>query len=211
MLRARHLNSTTIAPGASFSVGLNLFDVSSELVEALQEAFREAAPHGLGPDRARVSFLELAPLETVVIALDDSAPEARRVRIHLLTPTELKGAADWETKPVFTPLACRIRDRISTLRALYGDGPLAIDFREFERHSAQIALIQSRLKKKEASRRSTRSGQCHSLGGVIGEIEYSGDLARFLPYLEAAQWTGVGRYTVWGNGELTTQPFPTQP
>ncbi|MGB9605238.1 MAG: CRISPR system precrRNA processing endoribonuclease RAMP protein Cas6, partial [Bryobacteraceae bacterium] len=35
-----------------------------------------------------------------------------------------------------------------------------------------------------------------------GEVEYEGDVAEFVPYLEAAQWTGVGRQTVWGKGEL---------
>ena len=31
---------------------------------------------------------------------------------------------------------------------------------------------------------------------------YRGDLAAFLPYLRAARWTGVGRQTVWGKGEI---------
>ena len=28
------------------------------------------------------------------------------------------------------------------------------------------------------------------------------ELARFLPWLQAAQWTGVGRQTVWGKGHI---------
>jgi hypothetical protein len=27
-------------------------------------------------------------------------------------------------------------------------------------------------------------------------------LAEFVPFLRAARWTGVGRQTVWGNGEI---------
>ncbi len=34
--------------------------------------------------------------------------------------------------------------------------------------------------------------------------EYEGDLAEFLPYLEAAHWTGVGRHCTWGNGQIHT-------
>jgi hypothetical protein len=54
----------------------------------------------------------------------------------------------------------------------------------------------------DAERVSRRTGQRHSLGGFIGVAEYEGDLADFVPYLEAARWTGVGRQTVWGKGEI---------
>jgi hypothetical protein len=30
-------------------------------------------------------------------------------------------------------------------------------------------------------------------------------MAEFLPYLEAARWTGVGRQTVWGKGEIAVE------
>lgn len=54
----------------------------------------------------------------------------------------------------------------------------------------------------DIERRSTRTGQTHSIGGFIGEAEYEGDLREFLPFLKAAQWTGVGRQTVWGKGQI---------
>jgi hypothetical protein len=54
-------------------------------------------------------------------------------------------------------------------------------------------------------RRSSRTGQTHGIGGFTGFAEYEGDLAEFLPWLEAAQWTGVGRQSVWGKGEIRLQ------
>jgi hypothetical protein len=54
----------------------------------------------------------------------------------------------------------------------------------------------------EYERRSARTGQSHSLGGFTGHAEYEGDLTEFVPWLEAAFWTGVGRLTVWGNGMM---------
>lgn len=98
-----------------------------------------------------------------------------------------------------------MRDRVSMLNALYGSGPLQIDFKDFARRAELIHATSSRLAWKEASRRSSRSGETHSLGGFTGEVEYFGGLAEFMPYLEAAYWTGVGRQTVWGKGELTAQ------
>jgi hypothetical protein len=63
-------------------------------------------------------------------------------------------------------------------------------------------MTRCELRDEHASRRSSRTGQVHPLGGFTGEAEYRGELAEFLPYLRAARWTGVGRQTVWGKGEL---------
>ena len=54
-------------------------------------------------------------------------------------------------------------------------------------------------------RRSSRTGQRHGIGGFVGFAEYEGDLAEFVPYLEAAYWTGVGRHCTWGNGQIKTR------
>ena len=37
---------------------------------------------------------------------------------------------------------------------------------------------------------------------MVGVAEYEGELGEFVPFLEAAQWTGVGRQTVWGKGAI---------
>ena len=49
---------------------------------------------------------------------------------------------------------------------------------------------------------SRATGQRHALGGFTGFAEYAGELAEFVPYLEIGRWTGVGRQTVWGKGEI---------
>jgi hypothetical protein len=54
----------------------------------------------------------------------------------------------------------------------------------------------------DVERRSSRTGQVHPIGGFIGEAEYEGNLTEFVSYLRAARWTGVGRQTVWGKGEI---------
>ena len=96
----------------------------------------------------------------------------------------------------------RIRDRIGALRELYGDGPLDIDFRAFGERAARVRMTHCEIARVETERRSSRTGQTHPIGGFVGEAEYEGDLSEFIPYLKAAQWTGVGRQTVWGKGEI---------
>jgi hypothetical protein len=65
--------------------------------------------------------------------------------------------------------------------------------------------VRSELRQVTVARRSGRTGQRHGIGGFVGFAEYEGDLAEFVPYLEAAHWTGVGRHCTWGNGEICTE------
>ncbi len=134
--------------------------------------------------------------------IPDPAPVSR-LRVHFLTATELKGSAH----PDFGTLLSRIRDRVSTLRELYGAGPLEIDFKNFGARAVQVRMTRCDLAPVALSRTSRATGQTHSLGGFTGICEYEGDLAEFVPYLEIARWTGVGRQTAWGKGEIGYETF----
>jgi len=142
----------------------------------------------LAPLRCRQLSLSLAPHPEPVT----------RVKVEFLTPTDLKGGhgADFPT------LLGRLRDRISTLRSLYGDGPLEIDFKAMGQRATLVHSLSQDIDYIERQRKSFHTGQVHPLGGFIGEAIYEGPLAEFLPYLELGAWLGVGRQTVWGNGEL---------
>ncbi len=144
------------------------------------------------------TLTSVAGTESLHLSMCAAAAPIHRVRVHFLTPTELKGAE----QPEFGILLARIRDRVSTLRELYGDGPLAIDFKAFGERASRVSMTRCELVPVAAERTSRGTGQRHSLGGFTGVAEYEGELAEFLPYLEIARWTGVGRQTVWGKGEI---------
>ena len=129
-----------------------------------------------------------------------------RLRVRFVTPTELKAGHHVADRPEFGILFGRLRDRISTLRALYGVGPLEIDFHAMGERAATVRMTRCELQMHELDRLSSRTGQRHPLGGFVGEAEYEGELAEFLPYLLAGRWTGVGRQTVWGKGETEVIP-----
>jgi hypothetical protein len=226
VFRARHLDGCRFEPGARFHFDLHLFDPESPAIAYLVLAFSELAQEGLGPRRGCVELAGVSQLDErrqpavelydrSMILQEPAAPleidlapqptPVTRVRVRFVTPTELKSGHEIAGRPEFTTLAARIRDRISTLRALYGEGPLDIDFRGFGDRAAGIRLTDCRLRQVEIVRRSSRTGQRHPIGGFSGEAEYEGDLTEFVPYLRAAQWTGVGRQTVWGKGEIATE------
>jgi CRISPR/Cas system endoribonuclease Cas6 (RAMP superfamily) len=85
---------------------------------------------------------------------------------------------------------------------LYGAGMLPIDFRAIGERATAVSLVECRLQRTDVDRLSSRSGQRHPLGGFVGEAEYAGELAEFMPYLRLGKWVGVGRQTVWGKGEI---------
>jgi len=203
VFRAQALAGAVFRAGESFSFDLNLFDMRAPAIGSLGEAFARLAREGLGLGRGHAELTAVSPLIPLELSLDPLAEKVERARVAFLTPTELKNGREMAARPEFGVLAARIRDRLSTLRSLYGEGPLAIDFAGFGERAACVRMTRCEVATVEVRRRSSRTGQSHSLGGFVGEAEYEGDLREFIPYLRAARWTGVGRQTVWGKGEVT--------
>lgn len=219
-----HLDGFTFDAGSRFYFDLNLFDTEAPAIAYLVLTFAQLAREGLGPGRRRVELTSVTqlseqgnPFATVYengsmtvhqnippLALDLTTTEepVTRLRVRFVIPTELKSGQQIAATPEFGILAARMRDRISTLRELYGGGPLDIDFRAFGERAASVRMTRCEIQSVDVTRRSSRTGQVHPIGGFLGEADYEGDLAEFVPYLKAAQWTGVGRQTVWGKGEI---------
>ena len=138
-----------------------------------------------------------------------AAAGVERVKVRFVTAAEIKGGAFSVESPDFGPLLARIRDRVSNLAWLYGGerravGDRALEYRALSLAAGRVFTVRSDLREVREQRTSQRSGQTHWLGGLMGDVEYGGELAAFVPWLEAARWTGVGRQTVWGKGEMET-------
>jgi hypothetical protein len=202
VLRAAALDGLVLAPGDGFHFDLHLFDVRQPAIDGLRLSFAELAREGLGASRGSVELVGVDPFALVRVPLEPEPGAASRVRLRFLTPTELKWEGRLLDEPRFGPLVARIRDRVSSLRVLYGAGPLDIDFQGFGRRAEPVRMIWSDLRRARVVRRSSRTGQVHPIGGFTGEAEYEGELAEFLPFLRAARWCGAGRHAVWGNGHV---------
>ena len=191
ILRASHLNGCAFAPGEAFHVDVHTFDPEGHTAADVARGFATApsARFELQKVEGRGDF-----------SVDLAAPEpARSLVVRFVTATELKGAGD---PAAFSVLFARVRDRVATLRRLYGSGPLQADFRGLGERARNIRTVRADLSERRVFRRSSRTGEVHGIGGFEGAAEYAGDLAEFAPWLRAACWTGVGRHTVWGNGEI---------
>lgn len=216
VFRVAHLDGLTVPPLGSFYLDVHVFDLRAPVLPQFRAAFAQLALRGIGPGRGRTELERVEQLDLDEHGVDidevpgppsamrfDPEPAAHhRVLVHFLTPTELKSDGTRAERPVFPILFARLRDRISTLRALYGAGPLDVDFFGLGLRAGAVRLNWYNLVRERSSRKSGRTGQVHPLGGFTGEAEYEGELAEFLPWLRAARWVGVGRQTVWGKGDL---------
>ncbi len=203
VLRAASLDGQQFGAGESFTLGANVFDPDISAIEHFRLTFEQLCKEGLGPSRPRIELLEARELPGVEVKLEEQRNPVSKIKLAFVTPTELKIGGEILREPRFDAVFKRARDRAAGLVALYQtphDG--RPDFRGLGGRAEAIRMTSSRLVQIEPKRRSSRTGQTHSLGGFQGEAEYEGELTEFLPYLEALWWTGVGRLTVWGNGQV---------
>jgi CRISPR/Cas system endoribonuclease Cas6 (RAMP superfamily) len=131
----------------------------------------------------------------------DVTPRPSRLTLRFITPTHLKADGKIVTRPAFHHLIKRLRDRISALAHFYCNDTLNIDHKEFGRRAETIRTIACHIGWEERDRRSWKTGLSHDMGGFVGEVTYEGDLEEFLPLLILGQYTHVGKYAVWGNGQ----------
>jgi hypothetical protein len=222
VFRAAHLDGATIEQGRPFRFDVHLFDLKDPAIVHFVLAFAQLVKEGIGPRRGRAKLVKVNQLDAqgratacvydgaafvpaelqppIHLDLSAEGEPVSKVQVRFLTPTELKHGQLLATRPEFEVLFGRIRDRISTLRALYGAGPLGIDFKAMGERAAQVKMTECNLRFSDAERRSARTGERHPLGGFVGEVGYEGSLGEFMPYLRAARWVGIGRQTVWGKG-----------
>jgi hypothetical protein len=204
VLRCRNLDGHTYSPGEIFPLQLNLFLPTLDPLGALSAALTAMGDAGFGPTRSRASLL--LPPEHVrhSLQLEEPFEKTGAIRVRFHTPTELKSNGEITPPGSFSVLFAQIYGRLNGLSTLYGSGDLSLDVKLLRKEAGSILVTARNLRSVEVSRRGTRLGQTHPLGGSVGWIDYSGDLAPFLPLFEAASFTGVGRHTVWGNGEIST-------
>lgn len=213
--------------GDRFILGLSLFGSANRWLPYFVVALRALAERGLGPTRGRLRLVEIdaetgaGPLRVfedreavvrlsgegfrVADLVTNGDGNARRVRVRFLTPTTLKRDGRLVERPSFADLVCRIRDRLSSLAAFFGDGPIEMDFAGVTRAAGEVETIACDTAWERRTRRSSRTGHVHETSGFVGEAVYEGGLGRWMPLLRLGEVLHVGKYAVWGNGRVQVE------
>lgn len=193
VVRAAHLDGAALPAGARFHFDLHVFPRDPEVRATLTRAFAGALAG------ARLEDVEETRCS---LALDPPEEAVPWLAVRFLTPTELKFEGGIASRPDFPILAARVRDRLAALCRFYRGEPLPIDPHVVAAAAQGPVLERCEVRHVSHRRHSRRTGEVHPLGGFVGEAEYRGDLRLFLPLLETAQFTGVGRHTAWGQGAI---------
>jgi len=202
VFRCSHLNGFVFATGSEFILDVNVFETHFEVRPWFERVFDRLAQTGLGPGRSRAELTHVTDLGHLNISLDPPPESISQITVCFVTPTELKVGGQVRNEPNFADLFVRVRDRVSSLSAFFGQGPLSVDFGSMGERAKSVRTTRRLREYTNTARRSTRTGQTHSIGGFTGEMDFLGELRDFLPWITCARWAGVGRHTVWGNGEL---------
>jgi hypothetical protein len=214
------------APGEAVSFGLVTIGRASRLVPYFVSAFRNLADEGLGPRRARFDLAEVAALDargTATALYQDTSPlvrlaaptlrtrdlvrpddaERTRVTLRFVTPLELKDQGAPVRRPDLGPIVRRLRDRANMLSTFFGDAPLALDFRGLALLADGVRLVEERTRTVQVNRRSSRTGQRHDVGGLLGEATYEGAaIPALMPLLRLGEAIHVGKHAAFGNGRV---------
>jgi len=151
------------------------------------------------PQPAQVSGLP-AQYSKPQVPQPPAAPDT--VHIDLEHPLRLRRKnqylkpAEFDFGTFFTTL---IR-RISMLHALTGGPPLEMDAAALASHARGISCQPHHLNWHDWARESARQKKRIPMGGIIGSVQLSGDIAPLWPWLWAGQWLHVGKGAVMGLG-----------
>lgn len=219
---------TFIPAGERLSFHLILIGQGMPYLPYFVAVFRELGRIGLGSSQGRYRLLavEAAPpyqdrLESVyqaqaepvlqgasaaissdAIAARAAALSAGRLTLHFITPTRLKHQGRWvEQGPPFAALVKTLFGRISSLSYFHCGERFEADFRGLIDRAANVRIEQNDTRWEDWSRFSGRQQQRIEMGGLVGRVTYTGDLADYLPLLALGELVHVGKGTVFGNGQ----------
>ena len=219
--------AVTYQPGQTFEFGLTLFGRGVDYLPYFIVSFKELAEKGLGVGRGRARLERIeadgrlvydaadglvrrnwqqlnpsAALTRVRARLGGNLP-AERVRLRFETPTRLKHDGHLIERPAFSVLVRALLRRISTLAALHAGHELKLDYRALIDKAEAVRLDRDATAWVDWERYSARQDARMKLGGIVGEVEYAGDLAPFVPLLAVGEWTHVGKNVTFGLGKFT--------
>lgn len=210
------------APGARLLESGEGFEFAMVLIgQALAQlplvvlAWESALAEGLGKARSRCQLLDVHCEDDPEPVYRAGHPQvrghrpqplpppaaARHLRLQLLTPLRLQkdgqcvGRRELDARTLLVALARRVQ----ALHDLHQPGQPRIDFAALAERAARIEL-QGELRWFDWTRYSNRQQREMTLGGLLGEVQLSGELDELLPLLHLGQWLHLGKNATFGLG-----------
>lgn len=128
--------------------------------------------------------------------------DAHQLTLNFLTPTRIKYQGSYCFNEV--PMAAIIQNltlRLNALSYFHGSGIWDDSLKNLKELALDTTVTELYIKKRDVLRYSNRQGKKDSLSGIIGKVNYEGNLEPLLPVLLLGQFIHVGSDAVFGCGK----------
>jgi hypothetical protein len=211
----------TYRPGETLTFGLVLVGKAIDYLPYFVYTFDELGKIGLGKGRGSYRLMRVTSDGKLVYAAEDKtirsvppqalsiseavdfdADQHTAVTMRILTPARIMHQRHLTSELPFHLLITVLLRRLLLLSFFHGGGePPAWDHRQLIGEAQKVSIESNRLKWWDWERYSARQDVRMKMGGLVGEITYSGRLDAFLPLLDAGAVVHVGKGTSFGLGK----------
>lgn len=158
-----------------------------------------ALPEGRLQDGYRAATVDDLLLDPSPAILEGTT----RIAVRFDTPCRLVRGAALTDRPDFHVLFRSLLRRLSSLAYFHCGSELDLDFRTLAVAAEQVCLVRDETRWFDWERYSARQDTRMSLGGIVGDAEYEGDMTALLPLVRLGEVLHVGKGTGFGLGRYT--------
>ena len=147
------------------------------------------------------------PVSQAQISAYASLLSASSLRVELRSPLRLVVNGSLARRLTMAVLTRRLLRRLTDLCRHFGGGPLEANFESLLAIAERVEVVEDDTKWLDLESFSGRSKRRTPIGGLVGGVNFSGELAPLLPYLAWLPVIGLGKDVTKGNGwiELVTR------
>lgn len=213
-------------PGNTLCFSLILIEKAVDYLPYFVYTFEEMGKIGIGKQRGKYRLISVTtdegelihtcedrtiravPPNQLYIPIDfpysDNGIES--LTITFITPARILYGRHFATKPNFHILIRSLLRRIALLAYFHGDKQkMTWDLNRIIAAAESIRIQKDGTRWWDWERYSTRQGERMKMGGLVGEVEYRGNIEPFLPIIKAGEIFHVGKGTSFGLGKYETQ------
>lgn len=218
---------TCYLEGEIFSLKLVLIGEGISFLPYCIMVLEEIGKQGLGRKRGRFILKEITAtdgfLDKVIYnnkegilakdiptitakAINRDEKNPKELILKTITPIRIKSKGELVDDIGFLLILRGVMRRYSWLSSIYCNQLPEIPYQDLlDEASATVEKVESNLHWKELERYSHRQKKRQKLGGVEGEIRFSGNLSPFLPLLRLGEYLHIGKNTAFGLGRYSLQ------
>ncbi len=136
------------------------------------------------------------------LIVGNPSSEVHSLELNLHTPLRLKFENSLHADLPFHVLVRAILRRISSLHNYHGNGEPPLDYRGMVERAKSVEIREPSIRWFDWKRYSNRQDQSMLMGGIVGKVNYTGDLGEFIPLIRFCEKVHIGKQTAFGLGRI---------